>query len=216
MKPKFLMMLGLLILGWSASAQTGKKRALLGGNVSFSTSTEHSNSIQLHSFAIGPRVGYFLGNNFAIGMEANYNLSKLDGEWYDYFDTETGFIERGFGFREENFGISPFVRQYLTVKNNFSVFAQGSVTFQINSYKHIDDTGYLYRTDYNFKGFGSSLSVGFAYFPSQKWGIEFSFPFINYFNQRNVNADYHFKNSNDFQTVADNFIPSIGVNFHFL
>lgn len=214
MKLSLLIIAGFLISGWSASAQTEKKKALLGGNVSFSTSNDNSASIQLNSLAIGPRVGYFFANNLAVGMEFNYNLAKLDGESYDYFDNETGYVERGFGFREENFGLSPFVRQYLTVKNNFRAFAQGSLTFQINSYKNIDDTGYLYRTDYTFKGFGSSLSLGFAYFPKQNWGIEFSFPFIRYFNERNVNSDYNFQRSRDFQTVADNFIPSIGVNFH--
>jgi hypothetical protein len=214
MKLKLWITAAVMLVGWSATAQIERKRVLLGGNVSFSTSSENSNSFQPNSLAIGPRVGYFVGNHLAVGMEFNYNLSKLDGEWYDYFDEETGNVERGFGFREENFGLSPFIRKYLPVKRNFSAFAQGALTFQFNSYKNIDDTGYLYRTDYNFKGFGSSLNLGFAYFPKSNWGIEFSFPFIKYFNERNVGSAYHLKDPKDFQTVADNFIPNIGINFH--
>ena len=215
MKLKLWITAWAFIVGWPAFAQTEKSTFLLGGNVSFSTSNENKSGVQLNSLAIGPRVGYFLGNNLLVGMEFNYNLSKLDGEWYDYFNQQSGYVERGFGFREENFGLSPFVRKYLSVKNKFKIFAQGNLTFQLNSYKNIDDTGYLYRTDYSFKGFGSSLNLGFAFFPKRSWGIEFSFPFLKYFNERNVGSDYPFENTKDFQTAVDNFIPNIGVNLQF-
>lgn len=214
MKLKLLITAALLAMGWTSSAQTERHHFLIGGYVSFSTTNENTNAVQINSLAIGPRVGYFLGNNLAVGMEFNYNLSKLDGAWYDYFDTERGYYVRGFGFREENFGLSPFIRQYIPVNNSFRAFAQGNLTFQLNTYKNIDDMGYLYRTDVYFKGFGASLNLGLVYFPSPKWGIELSFPFVRYFNERTSRSNYPAGNKKDFNTVADNFIPSIGVNFH--
>ena len=212
MKLKLWIVAILCAIGWHCHAQTDKKTVMLGGSLSFGTSTEQSTSLNLNSLAIGPRVGYFFSNNFVAGMEVNYNLSKLKGEWYDYFNENTGIIETGFGFKEENFGLSPFARKYFNVKNNFDFFAQGSLSFQFNSYKNIDDSGYLYRTDYSFKGFGSSLNVGFSFYPTKKLALEFSFPVVRYFNESNTGLNDQRPNSKKFHLVLSNFIPSFGVN----
>ncbi|RZK59869.1 MAG: porin family protein [Pedobacter sp.] len=215
MKIKFLMMAALCAMGFVTHAQIQKGATIGGLSLSFGTTDQNSNATRLNSFAINPRIGYFLNNNLSLGMEFNYNISKLDGEFYDYFDTSTNSIQSSFGFKEENFGLSPFARYYIHIKENFKFFGQANLTFQINSYKNIDDTGYLYRTDYTFKGFGASLNPGFAFLPSGKWDIELSFPLISYFNERGNNQDYHFSRSSNVQLVLDNFTPSFGVNFHF-
>ncbi len=215
MKIKFFMMAALCAIGFVTNAQIQKGATIGGLSLSFGTTDQNSNATRLNSFAINPRIGYFLNNNLSLGMEFNYNISKLDGEFYDYFDTSTNSIQSSFGFKEENFGLSPFARYYIHIKENFKFFGQANLTFQINSYKNIDDTGYLYRTDYTFKGFGASLNPGFAFLPSGKWDIELSFPLISYFNERGNNQNYHFSRSRNVQLVLDNFTPSFGVNFHF-
>ncbi len=216
MKPKLLIMAILFTIGFAAHAQIEKGRTFGGGSISFGTSKQSSNTLQVNSLAIGPKVGYFVSNRFAVGMEISYNLSKLNGEFYDYFNEDTQIVERGFGFKEENFGLTPFTRYYFSIKDNFKLFGQANITAEINSYKNIDETGYLYRTDYTFKGFGASISPGFAFFPSEKWMIEFSFPVVRYFNDRYINAhqDEYFRNSRNFNLVLDNFIPSFGINFN--
>ncbi|HTM98990.1 MAG TPA: outer membrane beta-barrel protein [Pedobacter sp.] len=215
MKPKLLMMAILLAIGYAASAQIEKGNSFGGGSISFGTSNGNSNSLRLNSLAIGPKVGYFVNNRFAIGIELSYNLSKLNGESYDYFNENTQMVERGFGFKEENFGLAPFARYYFPLTNNFMFFGQANIVAEINSYKNIDDSGYLYRTDYSLKGFGASLNPGFAFYPSPKWMIEFSFPVIRYFKDRHVNTiqESYFGNAKSFHLVLDNFTPSFGVNF---
>lgn len=215
MKIKLFLMAVLCAIGFVTHAQIQKGTTIGGLSFSFSTSNQNTNAISLNSLAINPRIGYFLNDNLSIGMEFNYNVSKLNGEFYDYYDNETGTIMSSFGFKEENFGLSPFTRYYIHVKDNFKFFGQANLNFQINSYKNIDDTGYLYSTDYTFKGFGASLNPGFAFLPSSKWDIEFSFPLISYFNERNTNSDYHFRSNKNIRLVLDNFTPSFGVNFHF-
>lgn len=216
MKPKLLFLALCCATGLLARAQTEKGKALGGGSFSFGTTNENSNSISLNSLSIGPKVGYFFSNNLAVGIEIDYNLSKLNGEFYDYFDQTTGLMTRTFGFKEENFGLAPFVRYYVTIKNNFRFFGQASILGQINSYKNIDENDYLYRTDYTFKGFGASLNPGLAFFPSPKWAIEFSFPIVRYFNETNTTDEgYHFRSSKNIHLALDNFTPSFGVNFHF-
>jgi hypothetical protein len=215
MKIKLLLMASLCAIGFVTHAQLQKGTTIGGLSFSFGTSNQNSNSINLNSLAINPRIGYFFNNNFVLGMEFNYSLSKLNGENYEYYDNEIGTTISSFGFKEENFGLSPFSRYYIHVKENFKFFGQANLSFQINSYKNIDDTGYLYRTDYTFKGFGASLNPGFAFLPTQKWNIEFSFPLISYFNERNTNIDYPYRSKRNVKLVLDNFTPSFGVNFHF-
>jgi hypothetical protein len=208
-------MAALCAIGFVTHAQIQKGLTLGGLSISFGTKAQNSNVTKLNSFSINPRIGYFLNDNLALGMEFNYNVSKLNGQFYDYYNNETGAIESSFGFKEENFGLSPFARYYIHLKDNFKIFGQGSLNFKINSYKNIDDTGYLYKTDYTFKGFGASLNPGFAFLPSAKWDIEFSFPLISYFKEKNTSIDYPFRRERDLKLALDNFTPSFGVNFHF-
>lgn len=216
MKSKLFIMAVLCAIGFAAAAQIEKGNSFGGGSISFGTSKENSNSLQVNSLSIGPKVGYFITDRFAIGMELSYNLSKLNGKFYDYFNETSQAVERGFGFKEENFGLSPFTRYYFTIKDNFKLFGQASFTAKINSYKNIDETGYLYRTDYTFKGIGASLNPGFAFFPSKKWMIEFSFPIVRYAKdwRMDSNQGEYLKSRKNFHLVLDNFIPSFGVNFN--
>lgn len=215
MKIKLTLMAMLCAVGFATHAQIQKGVTFGGLSFSFATNNQNSNALKINSLSINPRIGYFFNDNLAAGMEINYNLSKLNGEFYDYFDQNTGFFQRTFGFKEENFGLSPFTRYYFHVKENFKFFGQANLTFQVNSYKNIDDDGYLYRTDYTFKGYGASLNPGFAFLPSKKWNIEFSFPVISYFVDRNKEQAYNFRQDKKLRLALDNFTPSFGVNVHF-
>lgn len=215
MKIKLPLMAMLCAIGFITHAQIQKGTTIAGLSFSFGTSNENSNSINLNSLAINPRIGYFLNNNLALGMEFNYSLSKLNGEFYSYFDETTQTMQSSFGFKEENFGLSPFTRYYFHVKDNFKFFGQANLSFQINSYKNIDDMGYHYSTDYTFKGFGASLNPGFAFLPTSKWDIEFSFPIISYFKERNTDIAYPYRSKRNLKLALDNFMPSFGVNYHF-
>lgn len=216
MKTKLLIMAVLCAISFAANAQIEKGKSFGGGSISFGTSNNNSNALQVNSLTVGPKVGYFVSDRFAVGMEFSYNLSKLNGEFYDYFNETTQLVERGFGFKEENFGLTPFTRYYFTIKDNFKIFGQARITAEINSYKNIDESGYLYRTDYTFKGFGASLDPGFAFFPSEKWTIEFSFPIVRYFKNRYISTsqEQYFRSSKNFHLVLDNFIPSFGIYFN--
>ena len=75
--------------------------------------------------------------------------------------------------------------------------------------------GYHYSTDYTFKGFGASLNPGFAFLPTPKWDIEFSFPIISYFKERNTDIAYPYRSKRNLKLALDNFMPSFGVNYHF-
>ena len=99
MKKTFLALIFVAAGMMSANAQTEKGTILLGGNISFQTSDGTS------VFSATPNIGFFIGNNVAIGMQ----LNLLTGE---------GFTAWALG---------PFVRGYFAGSDKGKFFAQGGI-----------------------------------------------------------------------------------------
>ena len=217
MKPKLMIMALLCAISWQCYGQTEKGTGFAGANISFGTSKQSSSSSSLNTFTFKPRGGYFIANNLAVGLEIPLNLSKLRGESYYSWDTETGRYENSYGPKEFSFGLAAFIRKYVDVKPNFKFFLQANVLFQLNAFNIIDYDGYLIRTDVRLKGIGASVSPGFAYYLSKHLGLEFSVPVLSFFHQNYYDDDsyYNFQKTNNLSYALDNFTPNLGVNFHF-
>ncbi len=217
MKPKLIIMALLCAVSWRSYAQTEKGTSFAGISLSFGTSKQNSSSPSLNTFTATPRGGYFLANNLAIGLELPLNLSKLRGESYISWDEEDGRYEERYGPKEFSFGISPFIRKYVDVKNRFKFFVQANLLLQINTFNRIDDEGYLIRTDARTKGFGACLRPGFAYMLSNDSSIEFSFPILSFFHQNYYAEEslYNFDRKNNLRLALDNFTPTFTINIHF-
>ena len=217
MKPKLIIMALLCAVSWRSYAQTEKGTGFAGISLSFGTSKQNHSSPSLNTFTATPRGGYFLANNFAIGLEIPLNLSKLRGESYTRWDEEEGRYKDVNGIKEFSFGFSPFVRKYVDVKNRFKFFVQANLLLQINTFNRVDDEGYLIRTDARAKGFGASLSPGFAYMLSNDSSIEFSFPILSFFHQNYYAEEslYNFDKKNNLRLALDNFTPTFTINIHF-
>jgi hypothetical protein len=217
MKPKLIIMALLCAVSWSCYAQTEKGTGFAGLSVSFGTSKQNSSSASLNTFTVTPRGGYFLANNLAIGLELPLNLSKLRGESYISWDEEDGRYEDRYGPKEFSFGFSPFLRKYVDVKERFKFFAQANLLMQVNTFNRIDDEGYLIRTDAQVKGFGASISPGFAYRLSNDSSIEFSFPIVTFFHQSYYAPEslYNYDKTNNLRLALQNFTPTFTINIHF-
>lgn len=210
-------MAALCAIGLCLHAQTKKGSGFAGVNISFGTEKQKIYNSSINNLTFTPKGGYFLRDDFAIGLEFAFNLSKLRGTHYTEWDSEYGIYQDTYGVKELNFGISPFVRKYLNVKHFLKVYAQANILFQVNSTKIIDDEGYLIGYDNRLKGYGASLSPGFAFFPTRKVAIEFFFPIISYFHQDYYDefSAYNFEKRHNIKLALDNFMPSIGASFHF-
>ncbi|ARS40486.1 hypothetical protein CA265_12785 [Sphingobacteriaceae bacterium GW460-11-11-14-LB5] len=217
MKPKLIIMALLCAVSWHCYAQTEKGTGFAGLSLSFGTSKQNNSSPSLNTFTVTPRGGYFLANNFAIGLEIPLNLSKLRGESYISWDEEDGRYEDRYGPKEFSFGISPFVRKYVDVKERFKFFVQANLLLQINTFNRVDDQGYLIRTDARAKGFGASLTPGFTYLLSNDSSIDFSFPILSFFHQNYYAEEslYNFDKKNNLRLALDNFTPTFTINIHF-
>ena len=97
---KILFALAFIVVGTlNTNAQTEKGTTLLGGNISFQTSDGTS------VFTATPNIGFFIGNNIAIGVQ----LNLLTGE---------GFTA---------WAVGPFVRGYFAGSDKGKFFAQGGI-----------------------------------------------------------------------------------------
>ncbi|PWS29520.1 hypothetical protein DHW03_06840 [Pedobacter yonginense] len=216
MKPKLTIMAALCAIGLGAHAQTDKGSGFLGLNLSFGTEKQKDYSSSINNFTFTTKGAYFLQDNFAIGLDLSFNLSKLRGVHYTEWNSEYGVYQDTYGSKELNIGLSPFVRKYLNIKSFLKFYAQANILFQINSTKIIDNEDYLIGYNNRLKGYGVSLSPGFAFFPSEKFAIEFSFPMVSYFHQNYYDefSAYNYQQQHNFKLALENFTPSIGVSFH--
>ena len=162
---KIVTAIAFLLVASGAFAQFNKGRYLIGGSVSFNSSTNKvdnngtSTTIgKSSSFGLAPSAGYFFMNNLAAGASLSLGTSsfKPDGQ-----GTKSSGV---------NFSLTPFVRYYLQP----GIFFQGS--FGFGSSKSKSTTGAT-TTETKFTTSNWGLGVGYAYFLNDFVSIE---PLLQY------------------------------------
>jgi hypothetical protein len=201
MKKVLLSLIAVAGLAFTTQAQTEKGNFLVGGNVELNTSkNDGANKTDLN-FSVVPSVGYFFSDNFAVGTGVGYEYAK------SYNALVSG--------QSSAFVVSPFLRGYKGINDQFKFFAQFSVPMAFGQNKVGDANGdNMVKTGKN-NSVGVALSPGISFFPSKKFGIEFSVNGISYndYNVENNNGDNIGGNKN-FNIGANFFAPKIGVQFY--
>jgi len=139
---KRLLVASVFLLTLTSFAQTSKNTWLLGGSASYSSTQEGD----LHNTVldISPRVGYFILNDFAVGLNANINTTKDEGS----------------NVSVASFG--PYARYYFApLGKNAKLFANAQVIFGN------EDEG---MGKSNLSGWG--LSAGPAFFINESIAFE--------------------------------------------
>jgi hypothetical protein len=107
---KIVLVLFIIVTANASFSQTSKNNWLLGGSASYSSTKEGdlTNTV----LDISPRIGYFIANNLALGV--NVGINKMHDEGND----------------ASNVSFGPYVRYYfLPVGNNVKFFGNGQVIF---------------------------------------------------------------------------------------
>lgn len=202
------LLLSIALLGgviFTSQAQTDKGDFILGGNVSFNTiKTDAPGANSAYDFSIIPNVGYFVGDNIAVGTGIGYQASRLDEA-------------SAFG-KTEAFVIAPFGRYYTPISNNFKFFGQLSVPMAFGNVKAIDENLDTGSKTGSSTSIGVALSPGLVYFPSNKIGLEFAINGLSYNNysiEDGDGNDIRESSYDSFSFGADFFAPSLGVHFYF-
>ncbi|WP_199139068.1 autotransporter outer membrane beta-barrel domain-containing protein [Pedobacter sp. ASV12] len=228
MKPQLFILAALCLMACGANAQTEKGKSFINGSIGFtsnknnqivSTSPTFSTEQKAEAFNIMPRFGYFVADNLTIGLGAGYVHSKSTVNTVNtassaiILATQTG--------KQHVFSIEPFVRKYVDVADKFKFF--GEFNLGVGFGKAINRSVYSApinsssEDNYKLTSYGAALSPGFAFFPSKKWAIEFSFPLASYrkTKPKDVSNGLSIPTTETFSFATDSFNPSIGFNFHF-
>ncbi|WP_461787736.1 outer membrane beta-barrel protein [Pedobacter sp.] len=200
MKKLLLSLVAVAAITFGANAQTEKGKIILGGNVGFNSTKVDGAAKADVNFSVVPSVGFFVGNNFAVGTGVGYNYNKS-------VSTRN---------QNEAFEVAPFGRYYVNLTDQFKFFGQLSVPLAFGTVKDVNangDTGAKLGTTTSI---GVNVAPGFAFFPNKKVGIEFSVNGLGYENFTTKAEVTGAKvKTNSFGLDANTFAPKLGVQFYF-
>lgn len=202
MKKLLLSLVVVSAMAFTTQAQTEKGKFIVGGNAAFDTNKSDADGAKSNtSFKIVPSVGYFVGDNIAVGTGVGYS-----------YDKQVGKLEN------QAFVVSPFGRYYANLSESFKFFGQLSVPMEFGTAKAVDAEGKVGDKVGSTTNIGVALSPGFAFFPTKRIGIEFGVNGLSYNNSRLENADgdkIKGAGSDSFSLGANFFKPNLGIQFHF-
>lgn len=163
---KKLMLTSLVVFSFlTGFSQFNKGRVLLGGNSSFSATTQKYKSgsttttlSKTTSFTFNPQAGYFFIDNFAAGLGVIVQTTTVKDDNSSDKSSSTSFI------------VAPFVRYYL--KPGF--FFQGMYGF---GSENDSQTSGIIKSDQSYSRSMWSLGAGYAWFLNDHVALE---PFIGY------------------------------------
>lgn len=159
MKETILIVAAIISFTIQANSQITKGNWMVGGNASFSTN--NTSSLQggdALNFQISPRIGYFLRNNFAMGIQFDYASQDLSNYTQSI---RVGLIVK-------RFSLGPFVRYYfLNPEKQVNVFLEGNY-----SYGSYESKGYYLIS--NGRNNNYSLQAGTAIYFNSSVAIEFT------------------------------------------
>lgn len=218
MKSKLLFIAALCAVGLNASAQTEKGKSLIVGSVIFSESSQSQSlaSSKHNSFQIAPSYGYFLGNNFALGVRVRYTRGKSESS-YDHNYVENGTYHSltvTDKSTSNGYMIGPFARYYFPISDQFKFFTQVGLTY--GETKSKTDNG-VYIEESKYRNYSAELTPSLAFFPTKKIAIELGFNLLSY-----VKDDLKYgawgtsiDKAESFKFGLSSFDPSIGISFQF-
>jgi hypothetical protein len=181
---KLLLITAILFYGITSAQEKGTW--VFGGDLNFYTANNESfnprgtsinNINKANGFAIAVRTGYvFTENNLEFGLGLRYNTSKSNDS---YNDSE---------FKNNTHTISPYIRKYFPVNENFSFFLQGEVAFSsVNSESNNSLTenegnsiftgirpGFVYFVTKNIALNSTIGALGYSYFTNERDGMKTS------------------------------------------
>jgi len=225
MKSKLLIMGVLCAIAFKANAQTEKGKSVINGAIGFSTNKSENTSSNVsvidqksNSFTFAPSFGYFVANNLAIGLGVGYSQNKNTSNSFDANSSTLVYYKQI--AKQQIFSVNPFLRKYVDIADKFKFF--GQINLGIGFGKAENTVTYntpstTLENTYKFTSYSGAISPGFAFFPSKKWAIEFSFPLLSYskINPKDGSSSVSSSTTESFNFATSSFNPSIGFNFHF-
>lgn len=162
---KNIVMIAFLFLSMQSYAQTEKNKLMLGGNINYSSVKTGSLNVKNTTLNLSPSVGYFVGDNLAVGVNINYSQEKFAH------------------ITQNSLSFGPFARYYFGKHDKLKPF--GQIGLGLFSGKH-----QVNLIDTNVKGSTYHIGLGAAYFITKNVALEgfFQYQKINLNEGSNSNT----------------------------
>jgi len=205
------LLIGLIIqLHSIAEAQVSKGTYLIGGNFSFNYSKGEGNSNLASQkslqYAILPKIGYFVAENWAIGTRIGFENNKSEYSFSPITEKNSN----------PTFVFAPFARYYYMLGEKAGVFIQGTVNFEkgnrVNEQTN-NSTNVTQTSKQKVSGLEIGLTPGFVFFPSPKFGLETTFGFLGYARRKTKGNDAT-ATSNNFVAYASS-LSYLNIGLHY-
>ncbi len=185
----------------SAHAQLEKGKKYIGAEVQFSSGTESTSGNKRSGLTLLPNGGYFLQNNFSLGLGIGIQNEKVEGT-----NTTTN---------TNLFWIKPHVRYYIpTSSEQFAFYVQGQVEIGTGKVKTTSTTTTTTTNEANLSVTGFSISPNFVFFPTKSWGLEFGVNGFVYESRKTSVNNVSVTQSN-VKLDVNSFAPVFGVRYFF-
>ena len=186
-------LLVVLLLAWAVPGltQVASGSKFINGTVHLSIISNSGNAQTSVTFS--PTFGYFINDRTAVGGTL--------GVIRQFTENDTNSL---------TVFLSPFVRRYFSiVDDTFYFFVDGSLAF---SYGNSAAGFGEFRSSQDALSVSLTASPGFAYFPAEQWGLDFTFTGLglSFFNIGNDGGT-----TTLFSLGATTFSPSLGFSYYF-
>lgn len=180
---KLLLLSAFAVFGLSVNAQEeGEKtfgfekgNIIVEGNLGFSSGTETDSDEtgdlfeeKTSSFRFNPKAGYFISDQFAVGIQLSLNSSKIENTNMILDPSVTEETKRS------TFGAGVFARYYfLELGKRFKTYGEFGLGFNSGNTETtvtgVDDP----TQDYDTSGFNTGVGIGMNYFITECFAINF-------------------------------------------
>lgn len=179
---KLLFAAALVAFGFTANAQEeqtfgfAEGDVIVEGNLGFNSENDKNTEIETSAFEFNPKVGYFLSDDLAVGVQL---MLDTDKETDGMADTET---------KTTTLGAGVFARYYfLDLGKRFKTYGEFGVGF--DSAKTEVEVPGVDVDDFKTNGIGAGLGLGLNYFVKENIAINFALTDVLSFRSDKADVD---------------------------
>jgi outer membrane immunogenic protein len=194
---KKVLMAGAIALFGLSNAQIAAGTTYLSGSVGYSQQERNNGNNKTENFNVLPTVGYFVSNNFAIGLGIGYQTQK-DTNIVNNFMVPGATIVTTNEVKQPAFVVAPFARKYWTLGDKLYIFGQLAVPMQFGKTETesttVTTSGSSVTTassssEAKYTQVGVTVKPGLDYFLNKNWSIEATIGEFGYNNFKPKDGD---------------------------
>ena len=173
-----------------------KGNVIVEGNLMLNSTNDKNTEVKTNNFEFNPKVGYFLSDKFAVGVELGIGSLKEKTA-----GTETN--------KKSNFDAGVFGRYYfLDLGQRFKTYAEAGLGMT---------SGKEGLADVKYTGFNAGAGLGINYFVSESFAINFGLTDILAYNSKKYDGAKNKSEFNGNVNVFDNFFTTakFGLTYKF-